>query len=73
MLKFTNCRSCGAKIVFLLTQKGRNIPVNPNLDKPEHKVRDNDMYLDTQRHISHFATCPNASKHRKSKTKISVK
>lgn len=56
-----SCRSCGAPIVFLKTRKDRRIPV----DAGTVKLGDKDF--DHTRHISHFATCPLAGRHRKRK------
>jgi hypothetical protein len=60
------CSSCGALIVWFKTEAGRPHPVNAT------SVQAADMNLDLQtkshpqgKHISHFATCPNADKHRK--------
>lgn len=43
-----NCRSCGARVFWIKTVAGKNMPVDPD-------------------GTSHFATCPNAAKHRKAK------
>ena len=63
----SSCKSCGAKIVWMKTKKGKNIPVDFT-----EKVR---VFLDftTPRPLtfnhktmtSHFATCPQADQHRK--------
>jgi hypothetical protein len=77
----SHCRSCGAVIIWAETEKGKSIPIDPTptedgnirlvvreqpqspiaivVTKPEN--RDTDMFK------SHFATCPNASKHRKAR------
>jgi len=49
-----SCRSCGAAIVFLVTKKGKIVPVNQETVKPE------DTLYDRERHVSHFSTCPAA-------------
>ncbi len=60
----THCRSCGAPIIWMKTKRGKSMPVNaaPSLEfgqvLPEY---------DPTKHVSHFATCPNAAKHRKAK------
>lgn len=51
----SNCRSCGAQIVWFKTAQGKNIPVNAETVEP------GDEQLELPRHISHFATCPNAN------------
>lgn len=50
---------CNAKIIWFKTEAGRNMPVDADTVRPEE-----DEY-DPSRHISHFASCPNANKHRK--------
>jgi hypothetical protein len=67
-MKMTKCTSCGQYIVFLKTSKGNWMPVDadsvfdieyevPDMEPPE--------YDRLQGHMSHFATCANADKHRK--------
>lgn len=59
----TECRSCGAIIVWMKTKSGKNMPVDYSSVPP-----DDPFVFDPERgHISHFATCPNANKHRKPK------
>jgi len=54
------CRSCSAEIKWLLTAKGKNMPV----DVIPVKVKlDNGNTFDA--YESHFSTCPNADQHRK--------
>jgi hypothetical protein len=59
--RITRCRSCRAKIIWFKTEGGRNMPVDADTVEPD------DDEWDPPRHISHFATCPNADKHRKGK------
>lgn len=67
MNEITQCRSCGAEIVWMKTHKGKNIPVD--LPDPGDALRDRVLeeeifekgYMDT-----HFNSCPNADQHRKS-------
>lgn len=59
--RITRCRSCHAKIIWFKTEAGRLMPVDADTVEAE------DDKLDLSRHISHFATCPNASQHRKKK------
>jgi len=56
------CRRCGDKIVFLLNEKGKRVPCDPvGIDEA-------DEYFDRDRHVRHFATCPNnAAKSRRMK------
>lgn len=56
-----SCRSCGAPIVWFRTAKGHRMPVDAGTTKPT----DAEHQLDLSRHVSHFATCPNANQHRR--------
>jgi hypothetical protein len=60
-----NCTSCHAPIVFFKTAKGNQMPV----DASTVEAGDNVDKLDLSRHVSHFATCANADKHRKPRGK----
>jgi hypothetical protein len=74
------CRSCGQKVQWVMTEKGRRMPVDL---QPVYagniilKDRSGNVPLaiyvkpDPQfkRYISHFATCPSADKWRKKKGK----
>lgn len=53
------CRSCGAAIIWLKTSNGKNCPCDAAT------VADEDEVFDHRKHISHFATCPNADQHRR--------
>lgn len=53
------CRSCRAPIIWFKTKAGGDMPVDAAT------VRIGDTELDLKRHISHFASCPNAAKHRR--------
>lgn len=73
------CRSCGARIVWIKTAAGKSMPCNADLITftrgggpetfvtPEGKIergkRDRNGALTG--YISHFATCPNANRHRR--------
>lgn len=59
MSTIVNCRSCGARIVFLPTAKGATMPVDAA------DVAAADREFDAKRHVSHFATCPHAASHRR--------
>jgi hypothetical protein len=59
--RITRCTSCHAKIIWFKTEAGRNMPVDADTVEPGDDV----LELDLSRHMSHFATCPNADKHRK--------
>lgn len=71
-----NCKSCGAKIVWGKTVNGKSIPIDmyslPESDKVLLIDRWNTgnnipLIFNPQKHISHFATCPNSNQHRKKK------
>ena len=56
-----DCRSCGAKIVFLNTRSGKKMPVDAESWTPgetEYDPRD-------AGHTSHFASCTEADEHRR--------
>lgn len=68
-LAATPCRSCGAPLIWGVTENDKRMPVDA---KPEKRVvfekRGNGLpplarVVDT--YVSHFATCPNAAQHRK--------
>lgn len=58
--RISQCRSCGAEIVWLKTQMGKNIPVNA-----EDVVDNEQEVFDPDTQVTHFATCPDAPKWRK--------
>lgn len=63
------CSSCGAEIIWTVTAAGKRMPVDA---KPEKRVairpNDSDPLTPLSRvvdvFVSHFATCPNAARHR---------
>lgn len=57
--RITRCRSCWAQIIFLPTVHGKKMPVDADT------VEAGDDLFDQERHTSHFATCPNAGRHRR--------
>lgn len=59
--RIATCRSCGADIIWFATKKGGRMPVDAGTVVASDKV------LNLKYHRSHFATCPNANKHRKAK------
>lgn len=59
----TQCRSCGADVVWFRTKAGNRMPV----DESSTWHTDAKHQLDLNRHVSHFATCSNASQHRKAR------
>lgn len=75
------CRSCRARIVWATTDNGKTMPVNPEPDERGNLAlhRDSSGILHARvirdsapirpwekRGISHFATCPDAPRHRRS-------
>ena len=73
------CKSCGAPIMFIRTERGKVMPCNPEEVRfersggPETFITGDGRVQRGKRdpsgrlygHISHFATCPNADHHRK--------
>jgi hypothetical protein len=57
--RIRRCGSCGAAVIWFTTRNGRPMPVNAE------SVHALDSQLELPRHISHFATCPNAARHRR--------
>ena len=68
-MKITNCKACGAEIVFLPTQNGKANPVNVDSLKPEERnfilAGGELMFIPKSHQMSHFATCPEAKKFRR--------
>jgi len=60
-LRTVLCTSCGAQMIFLVTNTGHRMPVDAATVSPE------DTQFDHKRHKSHFATCTNPDRHRKPK------
>lgn len=63
------CSSCGAAILWTETEQGRPMPVDATPTGkgialiPLADGRTRSRVIDV--YVSHFATCPNAAKHRK--------
>lgn len=59
--RIVRCKSskCNARIVWLKTSAGRNIPVDAD------SVDADDELFDSSKHTSHFATCVDAKDFRK--------
>ena len=78
----SKCRSCGAEIIWIKTPSGKNMPCDAKpisfrldthngdllLVTPDGKVARGsfDPAAEKIGYTSHFATCPNASQHRRS-------
>jgi hypothetical protein len=59
--RIRRCRSCNARIIWLKTQAGKNMPVDA--DTVDH----DETEFDPAKHVSHFSSCPNANQHRKAR------
>lgn len=59
--RITRCRGCRARIIWFKTEGGKNTPVDADSVEPE------DEELDTEKHVVHWRTCPNANEFRKRK------
>lgn len=55
--KDTECRSCGKPIIWLLTAKGKWMPVDAETVEGEQ-----DLYNADKGHMTHFATCPQSKR-----------
>lgn len=74
----SRCRSCGAEIVWVLTQKGHRMPIDPEPAPGGDIVVDDGIasvvggadlvdavFEGRALYLAHFATCPNAARHRR--------
>lgn len=59
--RIVRCRSCRARIVWLVTDTGKKIPVDADT------VEATDELFVWGRHITHFKTCPHANDWRRSR------
>lgn len=79
-MKKGNCRSCGAPILWHRTNKGKWMPLDPDLQEASDldagsiivteegaciRIKDGESYEDIEGYQSHFSTCPDADKHRR--------
>lgn len=55
--RITRCKSCQARIIFLPTRAGSNMPVDADT------VEAGDEEYTPPRHESHFRSCTNPNKH----------
>ena len=63
-LETANCRSCGALIYWIETERGKKMPVDTGrvaIMVPDEDGRNAKLVYGYQ---SHFTTCPDAKKHR---------
>lgn len=62
------CRSCGQRIVWVETERGRRMPVDaepvPGHFVITHGPRNGAVATQVPVYVSHFSTCPNADQHR---------
>lgn len=65
-LEHSECRSCGAPIIWMRTTAGKRIPVDPDdVDEGDLDYNDHgEAIFRPKEHVSHFATCPDASRWR---------
>lgn len=69
----SKCRSCGAPIIWALTDSGRRMPVDENTDGRGNLMlvrRETTVYVKVVpigrgNHRPHFATCPQATEWRR--------
>lgn len=71
----SRCRSCDASIVWMKTSTGKTIPVDTDtIDERDlefvydQRAKWNDYrspLFNPKNHTAHFATCPDADKHRR--------
>jgi hypothetical protein len=78
-MKLDKCKSCGTEMIWAKTPAGKLMPLDRTptadgmwaLDEAEgacYFVSPGSFaFFDGPRHHSHFATCPDAAKHRKRK------
>ncbi len=68
MIRIDRCRSCDASVVWMITNTGKNMPVDADsVDEAELEFDGMKPKFDHQAgHVSHFATCPQANQHRRS-------
>lgn len=57
--RIVRCKTCRARIIFLPTDTGKNMPIDADSVDP-----DDDQYQ-RGKHVSHFQTCQHANQHRR--------
>lgn len=62
-MKTAECRSCKAAIVWLKTDRGKNMPVDADTVQDDGAT----VFDPDQGMVSHFATCASAAEHRRPK------
>ena len=76
------CSSCGAEIIWIKTKSGKSMPCDPEERFYEERIGGHETYVTPDGrtvkgvpcyggpaygYISHFATCPNADRHRRNR------
>ena len=59
----SKCRSCNQEIVWMITKKGKNIPVDIHSVDTDHLFAigpDEKLTFEYGTHVCHFDSCPNA-------------
>jgi len=65
-MKKANCRSCKKEIVWVITEQGKNMPVDFHSYKSQlAKYKDGKLLYDPNLHVSHFSSCSEAKRWRK--------
>jgi len=59
------CKSCKQKILWVVTEKGKNMPVNADPITIFVNEPGKDVYKMALGFVPHWATCPHADMHRK--------
>jgi hypothetical protein len=62
-----NCRSCGAEIIWTKTEIGKNMPLSVKSKETRFWINDEGQAVAMTVYLSHFADCPDAAQHRKSR------
>lgn len=60
-----NCKSCNKEIFYLKTRAGKIMPVDAETVPKNNSGEISTTIFDPKTMTSHFATCPQADKHRR--------
>lgn len=58
------CRSCGAGILWVETTTGKRMPLDADSEQQRVVLGDDGKARVSRTWLSHFATCPDAARHR---------
>ena len=61
----STCKGCGAEMKWIMTEAGKNAPVDPDPVKVFVKNEATGAWTVVSGFVPHFATCPNADQFRK--------